>query len=1096
MSAETLEEGDANALAILTQTLSSHHDDDENHQVEHHIEVDEHILVACDEEDDEHHQVEHHEDAMAYFQNENDKTTTNSHDHIHSFDVEDDNGQNHSIETLLEHAEEATEHDKHHNHILHSSSFSSPDEKEELLNKIKTLEEKVKHLEEDNKQKQNTIQLLTQQNMTYLYQAQLTAQYYGTLPPTTPTTPLTPSTASTNPLTNPLTNPFLNPLGPTTNPLQPPLPLPSTTFKKPSLPPTSSTTSLSSNNNTNNNATTINTAPTTLPTSGTAKNATSSNNNNSKNSSNTKASPGGNTSLAVDTTNSSNNSNNSCNSAGSDSSPCGKRSRNDEEDEQENQELLPTKKTTTAPIIPPKQPPKGVVLPPRSVNTLPPPPSLDPYTLSTAHLHSFPYPPPPPSAAATPLVGGVGLEPLVIDPLLGNSASNSGDSSGSATSPNGSHARKVRTKKVEDMIDSLIGVDNIENVNPVNVETEIRKLFSKVNNGGKRGILAVHAGDGLDVVMEAVKHALEQVDVLKNRAVMEYNGRRETRSAHCVNIAVNLLYSTTRGVVSGLLQLLDSNISQLMDGTRDNWGIEMAKLMEKSWLDLFTVVFVESEQSSYTQLGALLDVSLTQNCLEDLQSFGKSLSYFKFDHLTRVFNTMFSYMKKNNSVDWYLNFCLQIRYYKEYCSKMIELGKYQECFDTIVNKILTGNSYAVRTGDYKDEDKTYLVEFAVKCLRHVYKLSQENNSLDEVQPVDVSTTTYTEMIDKIMGSCVNVNNKRVLYPRELLPILRFLLEIFPSKDAFIDGGGIGETGQDIRHITFIADLLFIMSRSLVEIDEYNESIDSVKSVGRKIALECTDLLLERLSIAQICEKVIWIPIHQEEKDYSWKSLNEFTDTLQVKQDEGTTQLRERLLEKLKHLLPGVSHYLKGMLECLSIALNFKIENRNNTSYEQFFTVMKKIGLHYLKSQREAQWEELLAKVYFIHSRKVKLKKMLKQWNNETMNKRDKNANWYDKLLDITNANINYNDDIIFPITSTTIPSVTSTSATVTTSSPPSRSAIVPITAPPSTINNNNNTPNEPRRAKQLDSPPVQLLPPTKRKKKAKVKKVKDEMEEE
>jgi hypothetical protein len=55
------------------------------------------------------------------------------------------------------------------------------------------------------------------------------------------------------------------------------------------------------------------------------------------------------------------------------------------------------------------------------------------------------------------------------------------------------------------------------------------------------------------------------------------------RAAHCINLCLTLLQSTTRAVVHGLLSLLDSAISQLMDGTRDDWGVEMAKQLEKSW---------------------------------------------------------------------------------------------------------------------------------------------------------------------------------------------------------------------------------------------------------------------------------------------------------------------------------------------------------------------------------------------------------------------------------------------------------------------------------------------------------------------------------
>ncbi|KAF0973735.1 hypothetical protein FDP41_007122 [Naegleria fowleri] len=693
--------------------------------------------------------------------------------------------------------------------------------------------------------------------------------------------------------------------------------------------------------------------------------------------------------------------------------------------------LAPKPKATLLPPQPLKQLPK---LPPRAISHIPPPMTpLDPFAMQmhTAGAFGFPH---------HNVALDHNINPLMMDPLLHHHHFQAGiPIHPSPSSPNtvfsavgetstGTGRRKG--KKSDGAIDSIIGVDNIELANPVHVETEIRKLFTKVNSGGKKGVLAVHAGDGLEMVMDKVKNTLEQVEVLKSRAVTEFDEKREPRATHCINTAVSFLYAITRGVASGLLQLLDSSIAQLLDGTRENWGIEIANLLEKTWNEIFKVIFVESEQSAYTPLGSLLDLHLMQKCLEELQALGKSLSYFKFEHLTRVFNTMFNFMKKNNSIEWYLAFCLQIRYYREYCSKMIELEKYEECFDNIVNRILTGNSYALRTGDYRDEDKTYLVEYAVTCMTKVYdkcvktiKQEYAENHIEETMPVNLVNTQYADMMDRFMGNCVNIQ-KIVLYPRELLPLLKFLLKVFPSDEAFTPNGGLGATNQDIRHLTFIADLLFIMGRFIVELDEYNGKIDTVQSVARKIVLESTNTLLEKLlkikregsdtnlkdiiehndlfkrSIAQICEHAVWIPIHQEEKDYTWKQLNDYNETLQIKQDESTARLRDALLDKLYYLLPGISNYLRSIIENLNFALNYKIENRNNTSYEQFFNVMKKIGTHYFKSQRDAQWEELLAKVNFIHSRKVKLKKMLKKWHEEEVkNKKETGYNWYDKLLD-------------------------------------------------------------------------------------------------
>jgi hypothetical protein len=451
-----------------------------------------------------------------------------------------------------------------------------------------------------------------------------------------------------------------------------------------------------------------------------------------------------------------------------------------------------------------------------------------------------------------------------------------------------------------------------------------------------------------------------------------------------------------------------------MDGTRDDWGVEMANQLEKCWKSLFDVIFVDSESSasSYSSLGQLLNPQLTQACLEELQGFGKSLSYFKLEHLSRMFRHMFGFMRKNNSVEWYLSFCLQIKYYREYCGKMVELEHFKECLETILDKILTGQ-HAARTGSYTDEDKTYLVEYLVLCLRHILEEDVEEKTEGFLPP----NSLYAKSLEAIMATCVNVHPKRVLFPRELVPLLRFLLDLFPSNEAFVGG----ETGQDIRHLTFIADLLFIIVRQIVEIDNYDESIDSVKTVGRKLVLECTNILLEKLlqirasehqtrlkeiietdpvfkrSLAQIAEKAVWIPIHKEEKDYNWKSMNDFVETLQVKQDEATEPLRQQVLDNLRQLLPRVSNYLAQMIEHLNEALNYKIENRNNSSYDQFYKEMKIIGMHYFKSARERQWEELLSKVYFIHSRKVKLKKMLKQWNTDST-QRDTRP-WFEGLLD-------------------------------------------------------------------------------------------------
>ncbi|KAL0480636.1 Kcnh4 [Acrasis kona] len=591
--------------------------------------------------------------------------------------------------------------------------------------------------------------------------------------------------------------------------------------------------------------------------------------------------------------------------------------------------------------------------------------------------------------------------------------------------PNGNNlaAKAKKTKKVDEVLENIVGSNDVTEASASIVETEIKKLFSKVNNGGKRGILAVHAGDGLEVVVKAIEQSLKQVETLRIRATTEFASQGIDKATQSINKCLNLLQSCTRAVVQGLLSLLDSAISQLMDGTLDDWGVEMANQLEASWKGLFEVIFLSPEieecDSTYTGIGQLLNPASTQASLEELQNFGKNLSYFKLDNLSRMFKQMFMFMKRNNTVEWYLSFCLQIKYYKEYCAKMIELGNFKECLESILDKILTG-PHAVRTGSYTDEDKTYLVEYLVLCLRNI--LAEDFQQRSDENTFLPPNSLYAKSLEAIMATCVNVHPKRVLFPRELIPLLLFLLELFPSNEVYVGG----ETGQDIRHLTFIADLLFIVVRQIVEIDNYDESIDSVKTVGRTIVLECTNTLLEKLleirgsehqtrlkeiietdpvfkrSLAQIAEKAVWIPIHKEEKDPDWKNENDFSETLQIKQDPNTEILRQSVFGHLRILLPRVASYLQQMIEHINVALNYKIENRNNQSYDVFFREMRLIGQHYFKSARERQWEDLLAKVLFIHSRKVKLKKMLKQWNTDTT-QRDTRP-WFEGLLDEEDEN--------------------------------------------------------------------------------------------
>jgi len=380
-----------------------------------------------------------------------------------------------------------------------------------------------------------------------------------------------------------------------------------------------------------------------------------------------------------------------------------------------------------------------------------------------------------------------------------------------------------------------------------------------------------------------------------------------------------------------------------------------------------------------------------------------------------MFRVMFTYMKKNHDKAWYLQFCLKIKYYKEYCARMTKDHRYKECLEVILDQIFANT---VRTGSYADEDKTYIIEYAVECLRHIIRDDIEAQSMAMDAGDIIPPALYSQMIERIMATCVNVT-PRIMFPRELVPLLIFLLELFPSSEAFSMGG---DTGQDIRHLTFIADLLFIIVRNIVELDDYDETIDSVKSVGRRIVLECTHSLLEKLiqvkqspvqsrlkeiieydvifkkSIAQICEKAIWIPIHLEEKDNSWKSIHDCHETLQVRQDDHSEPLRNTILQLLRHIIPTVSDYLSRMMQHLSVALEFKIENRNNNSYDVFFAEMKAIGNHYFISGREKQWDELLNKIFLIHSRKVKLKKMLKRWNAEQSLNRISTP-WYEDLIE-------------------------------------------------------------------------------------------------
>jgi hypothetical protein len=603
--------------------------------------------------------------------------------------------------------------------------------------------------------------------------------------------------------------------------------------------------------------------------------------------------------------------------------------------------------------------------------------------------------------------------------------SETSDIQSTVTSPSISSAHSTPTpqspqktiKKIRklDEVEAVIYVEAIEHIVPLNIENELKKFFAKVNNGGKRGILAVHAGDGLDTVARAVTVALKQVDRVREKALEQQENSEKCKVL--MNLCVQLLGAVTRAVATGLLALLDSAISQLMDGTRGQYGLDMANQLETCWKSVLDLIFQDSDTSPYTALGALLDETLCQTCAEELNVFGKALNYFKMEHLSRMFKVMFTYMKKNQGMEWYLNFCLNIRCYKEYCAKMCELGQYKECLDIILDRILAGPQ-ANRTGSYMDEDKTYIAEYAVLCLRQVLcdDLVAQNKALEEGKPLQESV--YTHMLEKIMANCINIHPRRIFFPREIVPLLIFILELFPSENAFVNNG---DTGQDIRHLTFIADLLFIIVRNIVELDTHDESIDSVKSVGRRIVLECTSSLLEKLlavkqspfntrlkeiieydmvfkrSLAQICEKAIWIPIHLEEKDYSWKSVNNYLETLQVRQDDHTEPLRRSVLLYLKQLIPSVADYLEQMMRHLNVALHFKIENRNNSSYDEFFVEMKAIGTHYFRSGRERQWEELLSKIFFIHSRKVKLKKMLKTWNGEQVNKDGRM--WYDSLLE-------------------------------------------------------------------------------------------------
>ncbi|EFC47506.1 hypothetical protein NAEGRDRAFT_78823 [Naegleria gruberi] len=1067
MSAETLEEGDANALNLINSLVTA----EEEQQLQHHHAHHQHHDFT--ELTDNHFLGDHHSattptlsDSKIHHDNEIHSVT--DEEHLFNFNLgsgttptnqphRDDDSSSHHLVGNFDSTTSTP--------IVQTNTGQPLDDRDRLLKRINELEEQVRALIEDNKQKTDAFNVITQHNIDLSYQLQIIQYYHPELisaipPPSaanpTPNSPLMLSPNNHHQQHIATTSPFFsNPTGITPSSHFSTSPGVLSNITSPMTSPSANTPNMSNNIN----GISPNLQPSLVPNNPAGyyplhhphlMQPTPLIPQQPKNGTKKKKKKG--ESPAVNS--SSFQSPISSVTSPTSSVPLNKKQtkkkrkhESDGEETSESEDETPENATSTPSNLPPVNthlpPPPSSNLPPKPKVTLPPQPSkhlpklpprsllpgMDPFAMHA----TTPFPFPPPSGLPHPPLG-MSEHPLMMDPSLlqHHMAHHSSEApSPGAFSPMGTTAetpgasnQRRRSKKGEGIENS----DSSETLNPSNAELEIRKLFGKVNNGGKRGILAVHAGDGLEAVKEIIRQTLDQVELLKNRSVTEYNSRKENNAMNCINKALDLLHQATRGIVGGLLQLLESSISQLLDGTRDNWGLEIAKMMEKSWLDLFSVIFVESEITSYTQLGTLVDPIQMQSCLEELQSFGKSLSYFKFDHLTRVFNIMFGYMKKNNSVEWYLGFCLQIRYYKEYCAKMIELYHYEDCFNNIVNNILTGNAHSERTGDYKDEDKTYLVEYAVLCLTKIYDQSVEivrqeyiDNHIEDSMPINLSNTQYSEMLEKIMGSCVNIQNI-VLYPRELVPLLKFLLKVFPSDEAFIDGGGLGETRQDIRHLTFIADLLFIMSRFIVELDEYNETIDSVKAVGRKIVLECTDNLLQKLikirfegaathlkeiletndlfkmSIAQICEKAVWIPIHQEEKDYNWKSLHDYNETLQIKQDEAAVTVRGKLLEHLKILLPGASQYLSVMIDCINYALGCKIENRSNTSYEQFFNVMKRIGVHYLQSHREAQWEELLAKIYFIHSRKVKLKKMLKQWNTEFKGKMETNVNWYDQLL--------------------------------------------------------------------------------------------------
>lgn len=395
-----------------------------------------------------------------------------------------------------------------------------------------------------------------------------------------------------------------------------------------------------------------------------------------------------------------------------------------------------------------------------------------------------------------------------------------------------------------------------------------------------------------------------------------------------------------------------------------------------------------------------LEESSIANYLTNLCLFEKELKSAGYNEFVQLMEFFLDAQKRTN-IDQYLRTCFESGRYERYCSRAIDLGRFEGCVDKIYRDLvprLSGMQYEVRV-----TLTTKMYNYIRLCLDNQLQAERKEATMvdqsrsnssnssrsggDAPQHEDnmsVMTTdgesscsSYDCMIQSSIDHWFSSVNEHYDYFGQCMPIFNHLI----TQHHIASKYGLKVVLPMMQLIlTQIEKLNLRTRRMYLEMveqfvkrihDDFNTPTERLQFVTEQIG---------RKEFAQFLLNSLWIPIHEAHGDKdSPFGQNGYNFDWHGYHDMAEREHRQSILHLIKSYLPQLSTFLSNVVNVLQSASSFTVSGSFENDAKKMIDHLEALRAVYTSVGRSNDWLNLLGRVISTQKKRVTASRALVEY---------------------------------------------------------------------------------------------------------------------